>query len=97
MRAARIDVGDVQRPVRAGVVADVEDFAQVMDGEHRSLPVRDLLGLDAQAAVAEDAAPALANGNDAREADAGGVTQSTSSSSAQAWISRSASPWFSAS
>ena len=74
VRAARVDVGDVQRPVRPGIVADEEDFAEVMDGQDRALPVRDRLSLDAQPGAGKDAAPAFADRGDADQADAGRVS-----------------------
>lgn len=73
VRAARVDVSDVQRPVRPRIVADEEDFAEVMDGQYRALPVSDRLGLDAQPSAGKDAAPAFADRGDADQADPGRV------------------------
>ena len=56
-----------------GIVADEEDLGQVMDGQHRALPVGQRLSLDAQRGVGEDAAPAFADRHDAAQADPGRV------------------------
>ena len=71
VRPANIDVGDVERAVRAGVITHEEDFGQVMDRDDRAVPVGDGFGLNAQTGVDEDAAPAFADGDEAEQAHAG--------------------------
>ena len=57
--ATDINMGDVEWAVRAGIVADEEHFGQVVDGNHAAVPVGDGFGLNAQAGIGENAAPAF--------------------------------------
>ena len=73
MGAAHIDVGDVQRAMRTGIVADEQHFRQVVNGDDRALPVGDRFGLHPDPGAGKNAAPAFTDRYFAKQADAGWV------------------------
>ena len=64
-------MGDMQRAMRAGIIFHIEHFAQVMNGNHRTLPVRLEFSLHANARIVEDTAPTLPDGQDAGQTNTG--------------------------